>query len=121
MKRDKYDIVFSKLIRARAGYRCEKCNTQHATNSMGLHCSHHFGRRHKSVRWDTDNAAALCFTCHNWFGENPVAASRWLKEYYSEDFVDALEAKAYKVKKWGKEEKEEMYLELKRQLAELEG
>jgi hypothetical protein len=117
MKRDKYDNVFSKLIRARAGFRCEWCGTQHASNSQGLHCSHHFGRRHKSVRWDTDNAAALCFSCHQKYGESPIIGAEWLIGYIGQDKVDELRVKAYRVKKWTPDEKAELYKHLKAELA----
>ena len=38
---------------------------------MGLHCSHFHGRRKVSVRFDEDNAIALCFGCHRHMEENP--------------------------------------------------
>jgi 5-methylcytosine-specific restriction endonuclease McrA len=120
MKRSKEDIVFSKLIRARAGYRCEWCGTQHESNSQGLHASHHYGRRHANTRWDTDNAAALCYKCHQKYGEDPVVGAEWLKRYLGEDEVNSLRVKAYQVKKWTKQEKIDLYAELKGRLAEYE-
>ena len=120
MKRDKYDNVFSKLVRRLAGFRCEKCGKQYPSNSQGLHCSHHFSRRNKATRWDLDNAAALCYSCHQWFGENPVAAYDWLKSYIGEEKLDQLRLKANSVKKWTPEDKDLLYKEMRLKLEELE-
>ena len=121
MKRDKLDDVFSKLVRRLAGFRCERCGKQYEHNSAGLHCSHHFGRRHRSVRWDLQNAAALCYPCHKWFGENPLDSAPWLTEYLGgEEVVDQLRLKAWKVRKWTPEEKEAHYQDMKKRLSDLE-
>lgn len=36
-------------------------------NKGYLHCSHFHSRAKKSVRFDPDNAAALCAACHHYF------------------------------------------------------
>lgn len=56
--RSEADAAFSDYIRARAGYRCERCGKQYKAKSNGLQCSHHFSRRHYNIRFDPDNAAA---------------------------------------------------------------
>ena len=64
--RSEADAAFSDYIRARAGYRCERCGTSYPAKSAGLQCSHHFSRRHWAIRFHPDNAAALCHHCHNY-------------------------------------------------------
>ena len=68
IKRTPADIWFSKCIRQRAGWRCEKCGAQHAENSMGLHCSHHHSRRNAGIRLDPLGAESLCYGCHSHYG-----------------------------------------------------
>ena len=68
IKRTQADIWFSKCIRERAGWRCEKCGAQHAENSMGLHCSHHYGRRNWGIRFEPLNCEALDYGCHSHYG-----------------------------------------------------
>lgn len=58
VKRDKADKLFSEYIRKRDG-KCVRCGK---TNN--LQCSHYWGRRMESVRFDPLNAEALCPGCH---------------------------------------------------------
>lgn len=71
IQRTPADIAFSKCVRFRAHYSCERCGAQHNETSMGLHCSHVHGRRAWSVRFHPDNAFSLCYGCHSHFGSNP--------------------------------------------------
>jgi hypothetical protein len=71
IKRTPADIAFSRCVRYRAGYQCERCGAQHTESSMGLHCSHVHGRRSWSVRFHPENAFALCYGCHSYMGSNP--------------------------------------------------
>ena len=74
------DRLFSLYVRHRANWRCQYCGTDYAKlNKSGLHCSHLYGRRHKSTRWHPDNAFAHCFGCHQFLGGNPVIFSKWAR------------------------------------------
>lgn len=78
MKITPADSAFSKLIRARSGWRCEMCGTQYEENSQGLHCSHFHGRANWSVRFDPDNCEAACMGCHMKCEGNPHEfTDRW--------------------------------------------
>lgn len=70
---DPLDQLFSKLIRAWRR-RCEICGKE----STQLH--HWKGRRHRSVRYDPDNAWSLCFGCHRKFHEDPSWAVEMQKK-----------------------------------------
>lgn len=72
IKRTKADALFSDLIRMKADWACERCHADHHENRRTLHLSHFWSRRNKSVRFDPENVAALCFSCHNYFTENPA-------------------------------------------------
>ena len=73
-KRDRVDDLFSKFIRARGKWRCQRCGRQWPDGSAGLTCSHFFGRRMESVRFDPENCDALCmFPCHDeWENEKGI-------------------------------------------------
>ena len=77
MKRIAADTWFSKCVRLRTNYTCEGCGKVYDPSSMGLHCSHYFGRRAYSVRFDPDNAFAHCYGCHQRFGSNPDDFHHW--------------------------------------------
>lgn len=116
---DKRDTVFSKLIRLRARFNCEKCG-RYFPQGHGLQCSHFFGRRHMSTRWDPDNAAAHCFVCHMRFGENPIEFTAWIKQYLGDGRYDMLTERHRRIVKRTKHDLEFLYQHLKQQLAALE-
>ncbi len=64
MKLDQTDVYFSRVVRKRAGYRCEVCSKVFAPNDVRLNCSHFIGRSWRTTRWDFDNCDSLCASCH---------------------------------------------------------
>lgn len=85
------DAAFSKYIRKRANYCCEKCGKQYAPNDKGLQCSHHFSRRYHNIRFDPDNALALCYNCHVfWYQKDIPEAAHWLESKIGKDKIDRL-------------------------------
>lgn len=78
IKRTPADIAFSKCVRGRAGWKCERCGSQHEENSQGLHCSHYHGRGKWGVRFDPDNAFAHCYGCHKYLSAHPSVFAAWV-------------------------------------------
>ena len=62
VKIDKADKIFSEYIRKRAGNRCEMCGVSGEVKQ--LECSHFFGRRYESTRYDPENCDCLCRSEH---------------------------------------------------------
>lgn len=62
------DALRSRIVKARAGFRCERCG-----GSGQLQDCHVFSRAFKSIRWDLENAIAACTGCHQWGHRNPLA------------------------------------------------
>lgn len=93
VKRTPADDAFSKCVRARTNYTCERCHKQYDKSSSGLHCSHNFSRRHRTIRWCKDNAIALCYSCHEWFGGNPLESGDWLRNKLGNGMIDILTEK----------------------------
>jgi len=65
------DKLFSQYVRMRDKWTCQRCQREYGPGELGLHCSHFHGRRKQSVRFEPDNAAALCFGCHQHMHESP--------------------------------------------------
>lgn len=93
MKTSPADAAFSKCVRARADYTCERCGAVHNQSSMGLHCSHIFSRRHRTIRWCGENAQALCFKCHHWYGGNPADSGKWITELIGDGALELIREK----------------------------
>lgn len=120
IKRDKYDAVFSDLIRERANWTCELCSRQFPEGTrQSLHCSHLFGRRYLGTRFHPDNCFSLCAGCHMKMGENPVEHHEWARKRLGDGLIDILREKAQKVRKLPKHEKEAMYKHYKDELVRL--
>ena len=116
-KRDKRDALFSKMIRRRDRFTCQRCSAKHEESSTGLHCSHHFTRSRRRTRWTPLNAVALCFSCHNWYGGNPDESSVWLSEYLGAERLEELRRMQTETIKASKPVKEEIYRVLKEDAA----
>lgn len=90
MKISAADTNFSKCVREASDWTCLKCKTKYERGSQGLHNSHIFSRRHRTIRWSKLNTKALCFSCHQWFGGNPVDSGYWITELFGEGRIQLL-------------------------------
>ena len=98
MKIDKADAVFSQFIRLRDG-QCMRCGTYLEVNGKGmpvsLQCSHFFGRRMESVRFDEENADSLCHGCHRYWEKEDREGYRNFKiKQLGQERFDALVVRA---------------------------
>lgn len=87
IKISKLDQDFSKHIRTKANNKCEYCGRY--KDFKQLQTAHCFGRRYKNVRYDPENVAALCFTCHRKIDEDA--------ELKREFFIKRLGERGYKL------------------------
>ena len=95
IKRTASDSRFSKRIRERDQFTCQKCRTVHAPNSKGLHCHHLFTRRIAATRFDEDNAVALCYPCHTRAHQEQAETRAWWRSVIGAERYDAMESKAH--------------------------
>jgi len=109
MKRDKYDALFSNLVRERADYQCETCGKSYRESPGGFHCSHIFSRRHTRTRYEPDNAMSQCYGCHQKWGSNPVEFYWKLEEILGVGHLEILQEKKNTIFRMRKKDKEEMY------------
>lgn len=78
------DQWFSKCVRIRSEWTCERCKTEYVDNTRGLDCSHFYGRAAKGTRYDPINAFAHCRGCHQWLSSNPDAFVEHYREIFGE-------------------------------------
>ena len=96
-KIDPLDVLFSRVIRLRAGGKCEYCGKPKTMKQ--LQCSHFHGRRKRSVRWDLFNAAALDGGCHIYLGGNPYQHTEWFKTRMTSGEFEQLNIRAETIAK----------------------
>ena len=67
VKRTPLDAVITDLVRERSNWTCERCGEEHpyGVPTRSLHCSHFYGRKWSSTRYDPDNVYCLCASCHS--------------------------------------------------------
>lgn len=120
MKRDKYDSIFSNVIREAANWTCELCGIQKEPTNMGGHsgmeCSHDISRRFVITRYDPRNAICSCSQCHYKTTNNPHEHHRAFVSAKGAEEVKLNEERAHsglRLKKW---EKDDIYSHYKEEL-----
>lgn len=94
-RRTPRDATWSRDIRDRDGYVCQKCRTQHATNSQGLHAHHLFTKSIKATRHDLDNGVSLCLACHMRAHQYQAETREWWRSVIGAERFEALSARAH--------------------------
>ncbi len=100
IKLRKTDVIFSKIIRTRDKWKCQRCKKQYAPGMAGLQNSHFWGRGRENTRFDPDNCDALCFFCHQlWGGDLRGDYETFKREQLGEDKFRKLKLRAFTYKK----------------------
>ena len=123
LKRDKFDAVFSELVRERTNWQCDYCgkifDPTDSQDRQKLHCSHFKSRRHKSTRYHPYNAFAHCVGCHRKLGEDPYEFNAHAEITYGEMTIDRVARLAnvpIKLKQW---QLDEIYQHMKVELSSM--
>ncbi len=80
------DKIFSQYVRLR-DKACQRCGSGKTA------CAHFHGRARKSVRWDEDNACALCFGCHSYLDSQAIDKVDFFKARLGEERFDLLNSR----------------------------
>ncbi len=99
MKIHDLDRMFSRLIRARAGWTCAYCGNNFDWDHSKLGCSHFHSRRLHSVRFDPENAEAMCFQCHYYLDTHPPVYEEWKRQQLGEERFEALRLRSQQTAK----------------------
>lgn len=113
----KLDDAWSKLVKLRAGMKCEVPNC----NKPVLNSHHIYSRSKKSTRWDVMNGICLCVGHHTFSStfsahKTPLEFIRWLDEYKGKEFMDLLMIKANQTSKLFDFEKKLLLEELNKEI-----
>jgi len=109
----KLDILWSSIVKQRAGNKCEHCG-----KTRNLNSHHVFGRRNRSVRWEISNGCCLCPACHTFSSvfsahQTPTAFTKWIIAQRGEEWHEELMLMANTPRKWLKKGKEALLNDLK--------
>ena len=99
VKIDVADQAFSKYIRTRDNWTCQRCNKRYEPPTNALQCSHFMGRGKENTRFEPDNADALCYGCHRYFTAQPALHLAWQVERKGQERIDSLVIQSNKYKK----------------------
>ncbi|WP_084976857.1 hypothetical protein [Plesiomonas shigelloides] len=119
LKRDKWDAIFSELVRERTNWQCEYCGRHFNHDHQKFHCSHFKSRRHKATRYHPYNAFAHCIGCHRKLGEDPFEFTMHANITYGEMTIDRiahLSAIPIRLKPW---QMDELYQHMRRELVRM--
>lgn len=121
IKREPLDILFTRYIKLLCGGYCTRCKRYLGVKSQGLHCAHFKSRGLKKVRWDRDNATALCYGCHRYIDHpnNRLIKIEFFMNLLGTDRFNALEERAKQTHP--KPDKESIKSDLKEKIKILEG
>lgn len=80
IKRNLTDRLFSKIVREKANWNCERCLRNFENQKSIFDASHYITRGNKRVRWDFQNVLALCRGCHQYFSKNPYDHTKFMEK-----------------------------------------
>ena len=90
IKVDKADALFSRWVRTRDHWTCQRCLKYYEPPTNALHCSHFMGRGKEATRFEPLNADALCYGCHAYLGAHPAEHYAWQVHRKGQHTVDNL-------------------------------
>lgn len=116
----KLDIAWSKLVKLKAGMKCEIPQCGKTT----LNSHHIYSRSKKSTRWDVMNGICLCVGHHTFSSKfsahkTPLEFTDWLREYKGSEYMTLLQIKAHQTSKLHTFEKELLLKELNKEIKQL--
>ena len=96
------DTLFSRYIREKRGWRCEKCGVlcrdKEGNRFRRLEASHYHGRGNLNTRYDVANVRTLCFLCHQRMGghtrDENGEYDLWMKELLGPEGYKKLRIRA---------------------------
>lgn len=114
----KLDIVWSKLVKLKAGNKCAVCGKTKPLNSH-----HIYSRGNMALRWSIDNGICLCVGHHIGFKfsahKTSTEFTKWLIAKFGQDFIDKLELYAHTQVKYTEFEKEIILKNLQQEIKRL--
>ena len=88
------DTLWSKLIKERAGYKCEICQRGGRLNSH-----HIYSRRYMNLRYDIENGVCLCVKHHMIAHHRPIDFIEEMKAIRGKEWYERLRNKSQLIQK----------------------
>jgi ribosomal protein S14 len=110
-ERKELDTLWSKLVKLRAGNKCEKCGRKDTL------ISHHiYSRSNPAVRWDERNGCCLCVSHHTFSAQfsahkTPIEFIEWLREKRGETWYQTIRMVAFQTRNKTDKKLLKIYLE----------
>lgn len=123
IKRDKFDAVFSQLVRESFNWTCQYDGCERyfpEGERMGLDTAHFFGRRKRATRYHPENAIAFCRGHHSVMDANPRQFTRYMVGQIGSEALDQLEFLSNTVVKWSKDDMAKLYGSMKSELEDMQ-
>ena len=117
MKITTEDQLWSRLIRKRDNFTCQRCGKKYEEGQQGLHCHHHRTRSCNSTRFDWDNCASLCHGCHQYVHSHALEHVEFFKSRLGAKRYNALIKRSNTPLKITKEDRKQMRKDFKELLA----
>jgi len=106
MKIHPADKAFGDYIKAKTGNKCKYCG-----RNGRMETSHFHSRRKASTRFDEENVACLCSTCHRYFHEHPNIHVDWMKKRLGSERYELLNIRAEQIMKVNRKDVTKEYRE----------
>ena len=95
IKRTASDARFSRRIRERDNWTCQRCFKVFVPPTRALHCAHMFTRRTQITRFDEDNALSLCYGDHQYVDSHAAEKEALWRLRIGDERFDVLAARAH--------------------------
>jgi 5-methylcytosine-specific restriction endonuclease McrA len=89
------DKAFSREIRERDGWTCQRCGKRYVPPTKALHSAHNFTRRTGVVRVDPSNAMALCYGCHQFIDSHAAEKEALFRGKFGDDEYERVASLAH--------------------------
>ena len=96
IKRNRTDDLFSDIVRERANWTCQRCNGNFENEKHIFDCAHFISRGNKRLRWDFENASAICRGCHKYFEKNPDDHAEFVRVMLGDDRYQLLRLRKFR-------------------------
>ena len=117
IKVDRLDNLWSRIIKERDGWRCQRCGGYYPHGGKGIQAAHIVSRRHANTRHELMNGVCLDTGCHLFFHAHPFEFVEFAKKRLGTKKYEELRKKSLST---GKPDREVILAKLEAALEQYE-
>jgi len=87
------DKWFSRCVRERADWTCERCGKRYTPPTQALHCAHYYSRGKWATRFEPLGAMCCCYGCHRIIDKEKAEKDRLYIEIFGSFALEILKEK----------------------------